>query len=102
MTVLFVRENQIYFNSTLITWSIILSQLCPTCRLRAACGPGESLCAPIQVFAVVKVSYTLTTFPYFDNLEFDIFDAGGLLSATLSHLLTLQLGFDRFQCIGFS
>jgi len=26
---------------------------------------------------VVKVSYILTTCPYFDNLEFDIFDAGG-------------------------
>ena len=32
----------------------------------------------------------LTTFPYFD-LEFGIFDAGGLLSATLSRLLVLQL-----------
>jgi len=26
---------------------------------------------------IVKVSYILTTCPYFDNLEFDIFDAGG-------------------------
>jgi len=26
---------------------------------------------------VVKVSYILTTCPYFDNLEFDIFDAVG-------------------------
>jgi len=26
---------------------------------------------------VVKVSYILTTSPYFDNLEFDIFDTGG-------------------------
>ena len=26
---------------------------------------------------MVKVSYILTTCPYFDNLEFDIFDAGG-------------------------
>jgi len=25
-----------------------------------------------------KVSYILTTCPYFDNLEFDIFDASGL------------------------
>jgi len=29
------------------------------------------------VFAVVKVSYILTTCPYFDNLEFDSFVAGG-------------------------
>jgi len=28
-------------------------------------------------FSVVIVSYTLTTCPYFDNLEFDIFNAGG-------------------------
>ena len=26
---------------------------------------------------MVKVSYILTTCPYFDNLELDIFDAGG-------------------------
>jgi len=37
---------------------------------RAACGP-------VQVFAVVKVAYIQTTSPYFDNLEFDIFDTGG-------------------------
>jgi len=29
------------------------------------------------VFAVVKVNYLLTTCPYFDNLEFDVLDAGG-------------------------
>jgi len=38
-----------------------LGQLCPTH------GPH-----------VVKVSYILTTYSYFDNLEFDIFDASGL------------------------
>jgi len=32
---------------------------------------------PGLVLAVVKVSYILTTCPYFDNLEFDIFNAGG-------------------------
>jgi len=37
---------------------------------RAACGL-------LQAFIVVEVSYTLTNCPYFDNLEFDIFDAGG-------------------------
>jgi len=35
------------------------------------------LCGPVKVFAVVKVSYVLTICPYFDNLEFDIYDAGG-------------------------
>jgi len=33
------------------------------------------LCSP--VCAAVEVSYILTTCPYFDDLEFDIFDAGG-------------------------
>jgi len=31
----------------------------------------------LYVFPEVKVSYILATCPYFDNLEFDIFDAGG-------------------------
>ena len=38
---------------------------------------AKVLCGLVQVFAEVKVSYILTTCPYFDNLEFDIFDAGG-------------------------
>jgi len=39
---------------------------------------SKVLCGPVYVFAVVKVSYVLSTCPYFDNLEFDIFDADGL------------------------
>jgi len=35
------------------------------------------LCRPVWVFRVVKVSCILATCPYFDNLEFYIFDAGG-------------------------
>jgi len=31
------------------------------------------LCSPVSVFAVVKVTYILTTSPYFNSLEFDIF-----------------------------
>ena len=42
-------------------------------------------------FAVVKVSCIM-----FDNLELDVFDAD-VLSATLSCLLPLQLGFDHFK-----
>jgi len=49
---------------------ICLSQLCP------AAAQSKVLCGPVQVSAAVKVSYILTTSPYFDNLEFDIFDAG--------------------------
>ena len=40
-------------------------------------APMKVLCSPVWVFAVVKVSYIVTTCPNFDNLEFDIFDAGG-------------------------
>jgi len=37
------------------------------------------------------------------NLEFDSFVAGGpQISATLSRMLPLQLGFERFQDISFS
>jgi len=45
---------------------------------RAACGPVEGFARPSYVFALIKVSYMLTTCCYFDNLENDIFDAGGL------------------------
>jgi len=31
---------------------------------------------PVKVFAVVQVAYVLTTYPYFDDLKCDIFDAG--------------------------
>jgi len=53
-----------------------LRQLCPTRGPHAA--QSKVLCGPVWVFAVVKVSNILTTYPYFDNLEYDIFDAGGL------------------------
>ena len=43
-------------------------------------NPAQSkvLCGPVYVFAVAKVSYILTNCPHYDDLEFDIFDAGGL------------------------
>jgi len=37
---------------------------------RAACGS-------VQVYAVAKDSYALTTCPCYDNIELDLFDAGG-------------------------
>ena len=40
----------------------------------------------------------LTTCPYFDNLEFDVFVAGGS-KCHLTHLSPLQLGFECFQYI---
>jgi len=40
------------------------------------CGPVEGFVWPSLCFTVVKVVYVLSTCPYFDNLEFDIFGAG--------------------------
>jgi len=50
-------------------------QPCPTRDLHAV--QSKVVCGPVDVFAVVKVSYILTTCPYSDNLEFNIFNAGG-------------------------
>jgi len=47
-------------------------------NLRATCGPDDGFVWPGLVYAVAKVSYVLTICPYFDNLEFDIYGAGGL------------------------
>jgi len=68
---------------------------------RAACGHSKVLCGPVWVFAVVKVSYILTTYPYFDNFDIDVL-MQVILSATLSRLLPLQLGFERFQYVSLS
>ena len=49
-----------------------LEQLCPTC------GPVEGFVRPSLGFLCSKsIPYT-DNCPYFDNLEFDIFDAGGV------------------------
>jgi len=42
-----------------------------------AWAQSKLFCGPVKVFAVANVSYILTTCPYFDNLEVDIFDEGG-------------------------
>jgi len=39
---------------------------------------SQSFVRPSLDFRCSKVSYILTTCPYFDNLEYDVFDAGGL------------------------
>jgi len=49
---------------------LILDQLCPTSGPHAA--QSKVLCGPVQVFAIVKISYILTTCPYFHNLQFEI------------------------------
>jgi len=43
----------------------------------------------------------LTTYPYFDNLEFDIFDAGGLHCHFITSV-TIAAGFEYFQGISLS
>ena len=59
---------------------LCLKQLCPT-RVGLHVAQSKFCAAQFrfsQFRAVVKVSYTLTTCPDFDNLEFDIIDTGGL------------------------
>jgi len=66
-------------------------------------GPVEGFVWPSLGFRCSQISHILTTYSYFDNLEFDIFDAGDLVfSATLSRLLPLQLGIERFQYLGLN
>jgi len=52
-----------------------------------------------QVFVVVKLSNILTTCPYFDNILNLTFVVQVVFSGTLSHLLPLQLGFERFSAL---
>jgi len=49
---------------------------------------SKVLCGPDKAFAVVKVSFVLTTCPYFDNFEFDIFDAGSLQRHFITYVTT--------------
>jgi len=60
-----------------------------------ACGPVKVFFGPAYVFTVVKASYILTTCPYFDNLEFDIFDAGCLQC----HFITLFIMVVRIRTL---
>ena len=71
------------------------NQLCPTR------GTVEGLVQPSSGFRCSKVFYILTTCPYFDNLEFDSFVAGGPQCHIITSV-TMQLGFERFQDISFS
>jgi len=54
-----------------------VNQLCPTRGPRASCGPVDCFVRLGLGFCCSKVSYVLTTCPCFDNVELDIFDAGG-------------------------
>ena len=73
-------------------WGVLWEHGVDGCLLLAVKSPNSCSedCVPVdglnsQPFSVgaglrqwcVQVSYILTTCPYFDNLEFDIFNAGG-------------------------
>jgi len=81
--------------------TIALKQLCAIRRPRAACGPVEGFMRPSLSFRCSK------SISYSDNLSlFWQFDLTYLMqvvfSATISRLLPLQLGFERFQYISLS
>jgi len=57
------------------------------------------LYGPVQVHAVVKVSCIITTCPYFDNFEFDIFDVGGPQSHFILSV-TIAVAFEHFSALG--
>jgi len=57
--------------------SIVVASRTAMSNPGASCGPVDCFVRPSLGFCCSKVSYVLTTCPYFDNLEFDISDAGG-------------------------
>ena len=57
--------------------------------------------AQLKVFAVVKVSYILTSCPYLDNLEFDIFDTDSS-QCRFNTSVTIVFGFEHIQYISLS
>ena len=61
--------------------------------------PNRRFGAAHQVFVVVKLSDILTACPYFDNILILTFLMQVVFSATLSRLLPLQLGFERFNAL---
>jgi len=88
-------------SSTYVINAFGVAQPCPTPGPRAACGPVEGFVRSSLVFAVVKVSCILTTCLCFDFLNLT-FLMQEILSAILSRLLLLQLGFEHFQYISLS
>ena len=65
-------------------------------RPLAECGPVERFVRPSSGFRCgISSLYILTTCPYFDNLKFDIFDAGG----PQYHFITSVLRAGRFPYV---
>jgi len=57
---------------------------------------------PVEGFRCNK-SILHTTCPYFDNLEFDLFDAGGPQCHFITSVtIAVTVGFERFQYISLS
>jgi len=71
------------------------TQLCPTR------GPVEGFVRPSLGFRCSKSIPILTTCPCFDNLEFDIFDAGGPQYHFITSV-TIAVRFAHFQYISLS
>jgi len=67
---------------------------------RTACGPFEGFVRPSSGSRCSK-SILHTTCPYFDNFEFDIFDAGGPQCHFITSV-TIAVAFEHFQCISLS
>jgi len=68
-------------NDTLVDASVTVPAMS---NPRSACGPVGSFVRPSLGFRCSKRSYILTTCSYFDNLEFDIFDASGSQCHTIT------------------
>jgi len=68
-------------------------------QLRPARGPVEGFVRLSLGFHCSISILNTDNLSYFDNLDFHIFDAGAVLTATLLDLLPLQLGIEHFQYI---
>jgi len=54
----------------------------------AACSLVEGFVPPSLGFRCSRISYVLTTYPYLDKLEVDIFGAGGLQRQFITFVAT--------------
>ena len=66
-----------YITKKLLNVTATLANSAPSKTAMSTRDPVEGFGRPSRLFAVVKVSCILTTCPCLNNLEFDIFDAGG-------------------------
>jgi len=64
-----------------VKWVFLIDQKCVEMIVYISyvqsTAQSKVLCDQIYLLAIVQAAYILTASPYFDNLQFDIFDAGG-------------------------